>query len=406
MVLVQLDASTIEMLIEGAIEIDDAPPGFGRVAELINKAQGPATARELAAREATVTTFATRVRSRSAARVRTRRALSFPKVPLRVLALAAPIILLGGGVATATGSLPSSAQAAMSRTLSSVGISVPNPQNAVQVTVGSLPLSTGSARARSKGFDASLRSRATVGSCRAWRAGGLNLDSTAYRNLATAAGGAAELPTYCAGASASSSNDATSGHAKRLPGRLNSGQALRRSNAAAGKRATAANKAASTTPGHSPEAQADAVSRVRTGLSSGRGSHDATVGTARTRAHRSRTKIGKEPPGSTSSTGTSAPTSPVESSPVESSPVSSAPVGGGPSKHHGRPRRSRGQRECGNSVTPGGVSQSHHHCRPITTTGSKGTVTSTNFRATRCHTPHRAPSAHFTPRFVKPLKSM
>ena len=43
-----LDAITTEFLITGEVEIEDAPPGFDRVAALINKVQGPATAGELA----------------------------------------------------------------------------------------------------------------------------------------------------------------------------------------------------------------------------------------------------------------------------------------------------------------------------------------------------------------------
>ena len=35
----QLDAATTESLITGAVEIDDAPPGFDRVVGLIDKAQ-------------------------------------------------------------------------------------------------------------------------------------------------------------------------------------------------------------------------------------------------------------------------------------------------------------------------------------------------------------------------------
>ena len=88
-----LDATTTERLISGAVEIDDAPPGFERVAGLINKAQGTATAGELAARAAIVRTFAAKVRSRPIVRARTKRTFAFPKFPAKVLALAAPVVL-------------------------------------------------------------------------------------------------------------------------------------------------------------------------------------------------------------------------------------------------------------------------------------------------------------------------
>ena len=72
-----------------------------------------------------MTTFASKVQSRSVARAKTKRTFALLKFPAKVLALTVPVVLLGGSVALATGSLPPSAQAAASRALSSLGISVP-----------------------------------------------------------------------------------------------------------------------------------------------------------------------------------------------------------------------------------------------------------------------------------------
>jgi hypothetical protein len=50
------------------------------------------------------------------------------RFPVKVVAVATPVALLGVGVAAATDSLPPSTQAAVSQVLSHVGISVPDPQ--------------------------------------------------------------------------------------------------------------------------------------------------------------------------------------------------------------------------------------------------------------------------------------
>jgi hypothetical protein len=402
----QLDAMTTERLIAGVVAIDDAPPGFGRVAELIHKAQGPATAEELRARAVTVTAFAAHARSRSVARTRTKRTFAFSKFPVKVLALAVPVVLLGGGVATATGSLPSSAQAAVSRALSTVGISVPKPQAVGAGIAGSLPSSTANAGARSTG--AGARSRSTGGLCRAWRSGGLNDQSTAYRNLTAAAGGVGDVPTYCAGVAASSSNAGASSHQAETPsGELNRRQALRRSGAVAGgKKATS--HTAQPKPSRGQDRVALGTSRlpvrshgldpVSTGLLSGRGTHTSSTG-----GHKSRTKAGKgKPPGSTSSTGTSGTSSPVESSPVLSS---NPPSGGGSSKHHGTPGRHRRQRGCTSSAGPKHLIPVHH-CQPVTSSGSTSNTPSLGSGGHKGRAKRPTPSVGSKPRSVKHRKSV
>ena len=135
----------------GAVAIDDAPPGFGLVVGLINRAQGPATAGELVARAETVRTFAAKVRSRRVVRPNTERTYAFPKFAAKVLALATPVVLFAGGVVAATGSLPPSAQTAVAGALSNLGISVPKPHNDRHGIAVLPPLNAGHAAASGTG---------------------------------------------------------------------------------------------------------------------------------------------------------------------------------------------------------------------------------------------------------------
>lgn len=415
-----LDATTTELLISGAVEIDDAPPGFGRVAGLINKAQGAPTAEELAARTAIVTAFAAKVRSRPVVPARTKRTFAFPKFSAKVLALTAPVVLLGGGVAAGTNSLPPPAQAVVARALSSIGISVPKPQIDNDALGGSPISSTGGVAATSRGPDSSPRSRATVGLCRAWRAGGLSYPSTAYRNLATEAGGVDHLPAYCAGVSPSASLGAT-GHAAtpsfgQLGGRkgvtrssttrgkkivvhaahrLSPAIAIRHAGTVASRRAAASTSTPTTTTGrHGPKAAGTSrppvVSRGRLPVSGGLqapgGTHKATT-SGRSRHHRPSTKAGQgKPRAPTSSTqGGSGTTSPVQASPVSPS----KPSGHGPSHHHGRNGRPGRPRGCTDTTRSGRLVQTHQPCHPVTPKGSNGTSPTGSTRQGRRAGPRR-----------------
>lgn len=433
-----LDAITTELLITGGVEIDDAPPGFDRVAALINKAQGPATAGELAARAATVTTFAAKVQSRPAVRARTKRPFALLKFPAKVLALTVPVVFLGGSVAVATGSLPPSAQAAASRALSSLGISVPKPQNDSQAIAGSPPSDTGSSAARGTGADVGQRSRANLGLCRTWRAGRLNYYSTAYRHLAAAAGGAGNLAAYCAGASASSVSDGATGHAETTSsGQLDDGhgvtkpptenrqkpvvhaarsmrqaKAIRRTGAVGlGGSAASTSTLPTTTGRHGPKAPEASrplvVSSRRAPVSAGvlvpRGTHGPT---APDRFRRLRLST-KARPGKPSASKSSTQGKPGSTSPVLASPDSSSIAGGrSPSHHHGetgRPRRARG---CTDSARPGHVLQAHHLCRPVTPAGSKSNATSIESKRHDARPPRQVSSVGTKPRSVKNGKTM
>lgn len=437
----QLDPTTVESMINGAVDIDDAPPGFGLVVELIDKAQGPATAGELAARATTVRTFAAKVRSLPDVRPKTKLAYAFPKFAAKVLALAAPVVLLAGGVVAATGSLPPSAQTAVSVALSNLGISVPKPHSERTGVAVSPPSSKGYAAASGAGPGSpNTRSRATVGLCRAWRAGRLSYDSTAYRTLTAVAGGAENLSAHCAGALALSVPDGAAQHVEKASSRpLHGGQgvtkasttvgpktvvhtarpkqvhttrpkqeaiAVRRVGAVArGPAAASTSAQAATTLRHGSKALAISRPPVRSpvrppvpaGVAVTHATHRATTATAQTRRHRPSKKAGERQPTSKSSTkatkGTSGTTSPVSPSPIPSSTL----AGGGSTQLHGHPARLRRPRGCTDSARPGHVIRTHHDCQPTTLNGSTSNLTSPTTSG---------PSVASKPRSVKHRKRM
>lgn len=389
-----LDATTTDLLLAGAVERDDAPPGFDLVAGLITRAQGPATAEELAARDTTVTRFAEKVRARPV--LRTKRALAFPKFAAKVLALAAPVVLLAGGVVAATGSLPPSAQAAVSGALSNLGISVPKPPSAGHAVAVSPPSTTASAVASGTGLDADpdagSSSQATVGLCRAWKAGRLSYHSTAYRNLVAAAGGAGLLSAHCADVPTPAAPDAAPRHAQKPPSGQLEGEhavtkastinrstinrqktaaqvlrslrqaiALRHSGAVTAAKATSTTRLPGGSSGHPP---------VSTGVVVPRGTRHGTTATTGSRRHHSGTKAStkagkREAQASTSSThGKARTTSAVKSGSL------------------GRAR------QCTDAALPSHVTRGHHDCHPVAPTGSKsiaGPSVSSKARSVRHH---------------------
>ncbi len=432
-----LDAITTELLITGAAEIDNAPPGFDRVAALVNKAQGPATAGELAARAATVTVFAATVQSRQVSRAKTKRTFALLKIPAKVLALTVPVVLLGGSVALATGSLPTSAQATASRALSSLGISVPQPRSDKHAVAGSSP-SGSSSVVRGTGVDIGQRSRADLRLCRTWRAGRLNDSSAAYRRLAAAAGGGRNLTAYCATFPASSPLDGAPGHAETTSsGQLDGGHAVTKPATKNREKpvehtprsvppATAIQHRGAVGPGgaaastltppittgkhgpKAPEASRPLVgtsrgTRVSAGLLVSQGGHKATA-RDRSRGHRLDKKAGQGKPSVSKS---STPGKPGSTSPVRASPDSSSTRGGrSPSHLHGKTGRPRRARGCTDSARPRHVIQSHHLCRPVTPTGSKSNATSIESKGHDARPPRQGPSVSIKPRSVKHGKTM
>ena len=113
---------------------------------------------------------------------------------LKALGVALPAVALtAGSAAAATGSLPNSAQSAVSSALSTVGVHVPNGHDNTDSTNSSAP-------ANAVGPDAS--GPAKYGLCTAWKAnnGHASSHSVAFGNLQKAATAASEtVAQFCAG---------------------------------------------------------------------------------------------------------------------------------------------------------------------------------------------------------------
>jgi hypothetical protein len=191
-----LDEIIADQLVCGSVQPEDAPPGYSEVALLLNAARGVAPA-PMPGREAAVSNIVATIRlapgpSVAPTEESRRRVSKF--FTLKALAIALPVMALtAGSAAAATGSLPGPAQSAVSHGLSHVGISVPSG-----TAVG--PDAAGPAKA---------------GLCEAYQASlahGQAADhSVAFANLAKAAGGASNIPAYCAGVVHSSNGSDTTG---------------------------------------------------------------------------------------------------------------------------------------------------------------------------------------------------
>jgi hypothetical protein len=463
MALPGLDATLAEWLITGAVDPSDAPAGFDRVAALIKRAQEPATENELAARAVTVTAFAAKARACPVVRARNKRILPFQTFPAKVLAVATPFVLLGGGVATATGSLPAPAQAAVSRVLSSLGISVPNAQNGSQGTAGLPSSSTGGAAPAgtalgtapgngsttpSNGATTSVNgvtasengangaaNGAIVGLCSAWKAGELNHHDSAYPTLVASAGGARNLAVYCRGVLTSPPPSRPTGHVKNLSaGQPESGPAAstasttgkhggavhrggskpdaiampRSSVVTRGSSVPAGLKAAPTSlRGHRPEVQgtsrlaaAPSASPVAAGPLVHRATKALRTASGHARGHGRSTKAGSPVP--------KLPTQVTPTTPSVSAPPVSASVqiGHGAHGHHGQTGLPRRQRGCSDSARPGHGAQAHAHCHAVTSNGTSSNASSVKSGPPASRRPHRTPKGVAKPHSVKHRSTM
>jgi len=190
-----LDDGTVEALLRGAVSPDDAPPELRHAAALVASARRGPEGDELRGADAAVAGFAVAALHAAGTPDHPRRRPMRRKLmSARVLAIAAPVALLGAGTAAAAAdALPAPAQAAASSALAHLDVSVPNPNDNGNAGHGA-PLNT----SKGKGPDASANSPATFGLCTAFTAGGLSDHSVAYRNLYNAAP-SHDIATYCAG---------------------------------------------------------------------------------------------------------------------------------------------------------------------------------------------------------------
>jgi hypothetical protein len=196
-----VDDETADRLVAGRLDAADAPPGYAAVARLVAAATAPATTEELADEPAAVARFAATARSGSRTRASITRRAGVPRRLLTVKAAAAVLVaaLSIGGIAAAAGVFPGPALPAADhgRGRQGGGPATPGSNDAASTTTAAgKPERGGTAT----GPDAS--GPAKDGLCRAWRSGqgeehGSREDSTAFRVLAAAAGGADKIAAYC-----------------------------------------------------------------------------------------------------------------------------------------------------------------------------------------------------------------
>ena len=208
-----IDDQTAERLLAGAVDPDDAPPAYAQVAALVQAAKAPATADEVVRRDADVAAV-TAALARPAAGVSTseRTSIISRRFGAKALAIAIPALALSAtGAAAATGSLPTPAQSAVHGALSDVGVSVPSGRSSDNSGDSGTTGTHAANNANAVGPDAT--GPAKYGLCRAYAAnkGHMSSNSVAFRNLVNAAGGAANVASFCAGATPGNSTSANAG---------------------------------------------------------------------------------------------------------------------------------------------------------------------------------------------------
>jgi hypothetical protein len=192
-----LDDETADRLLAGRLDPADAPPGYAAVANLVAAATAPATTEELDGEPEAVARFAATARSGSPTRASITRREGVPRRLLTVKAAAAVLaaVLSIGGVAAAAGVFPAPARPAADHGRGSSGSGTATPGRSDATT-------TSATGERGNGTGPDATGPAKDGLCRAWASGqggehGKREDSTAFRALAAAAGGADKIAAYC-----------------------------------------------------------------------------------------------------------------------------------------------------------------------------------------------------------------
>lgn len=188
-----------ERLLAGTDAPDDLPDGAARVAQLFSALGSPATVGDLAGEQRAVAAVAAAISQAPVSLTAHRRRRMLPqRWSAKAAAVATAAVLAGTtAAAAATGSLPDPAQKAVSRTLSHVHISVPNPDHHPRGHTA------GTGKANATGPDAT--GAAKFGLCTAWAAGPSTTNpnshkdtSVAFSNLQKAADAAGlSVADYC-----------------------------------------------------------------------------------------------------------------------------------------------------------------------------------------------------------------
>jgi hypothetical protein len=185
------DQDTVERLLAGQLDPADVPPRDAGLAKFLAAATAPGSPEEWAGEQLALAEFAAVVQSPPPTLIPRRATMVSKLASVKVAAALLVAMLSVGGVAAATGLLPSQAEQAADRTTSTTG-------------AGAAGHGLGEAAV------ADLDRAAKQGLCRAWQAGSSAVndhraESAAFRALAVAAGGAGNVAAYCTDAAAGGS---------------------------------------------------------------------------------------------------------------------------------------------------------------------------------------------------------
>ncbi len=200
-----LDEDTADRLLTGRLDPADAPPGYAGVARLLAVAAAPAAPEELAGQAAVVACFAAEVESHPPTPMPRRARMPSKLFSVKVTAVVSVVVLsVSGAAAAATGLLPSPARWVADQMSATSHASSTSRGQGDPVT-GILD---------SPGLDKAT----SAALCQAWQAGqgasnGNRADSSAFRALAAAAGGADKVAAYCQAAADGGTNSSSQGQA-------------------------------------------------------------------------------------------------------------------------------------------------------------------------------------------------
>lgn len=201
-------SDSTDALIAGTVAPDDLPDGAARVARLLTALRSPTASPGGGEQEAVATIAATFAASPVSIETARRRRMLPQAFTAKVAAAGAAVLLLGTGAAAATGSLPDAAQSTVSRALSHVSVSVPDPNDHAA--------DAGHAGSTHDAVGPDATGPAMKGLCTAWAARGKgdeprgeSANSTAFTNLRHTARDAGMLvKEYCADILAADAKDA------------------------------------------------------------------------------------------------------------------------------------------------------------------------------------------------------
>lgn len=186
-----------DALLAGSVAPADLPDGTARVARLLTALRSPTASPGGGEQEAVAAIAATLAASPVSIETARRRRMLPQVLTAKVAAAGAAVLLLGTGAAAATGSLPDAAQSTVSRALSHVSVSVPDPNDHAA--------DAGRAGDVGEAVGPDATGPAMKGLCTAWAARGKgdeprgeSANSTAFTNLRHTARDAGMLvKEYC-----------------------------------------------------------------------------------------------------------------------------------------------------------------------------------------------------------------